>query len=142
MGNKAVEIPNIQNRLRDGATPGLRRWIIPLQVASAYLVLSTLTLPFMNAVWLGDLALFAVIQLPKIFFVAWLRMSAVMKAAAWPYSLVLGYIVPSTIFTALMWWRTRLVRPYGRWVLILLGLCLLDFLVTLAFANRPSLSIF
>ncbi len=51
-----------------GHTPPWRRWPAIVAVcASSYYAISALTLPFANDIWFGELAPFAVIQLPKSF---------------------------------------------------------------------------
>jgi hypothetical protein len=73
-------------------------------------IISILTLPLMNVVWLGEIPLLALIQLPKIAVASWLREHVVMeviKILGWskgsfspdymtarPYGLGLAYSIP------------------------------------------------
>ncbi|MEN6365628.1 MAG: hypothetical protein ABFC88_02305 [Thermoguttaceae bacterium] len=86
-----------------------------------YFALCSVTIPFINAWWLGELPVLAVIQLPKIVFAGWLRTEVVMKAIqllelshgssspdysmARPYGLALAYLLPLGIVLSVFWLR-------------------------------------
>src|SRR3954468_21215999 len=80
-----------------------------LRVLTAYFVVSIITLPFLDALWLGELPLPGIVQLPKTAFAGWLRTAVVMPAlgplgrsrgsfspdymTARPYALAIAYLV-------------------------------------------------
>src|SRR4028119_924563 len=47
---------------------------------TAYFVASILTLPFLDALWLGEVPVLALVQVPKTAFAGWLRTDVVMPA--------------------------------------------------------------
>src|SRR4029078_5978016 len=82
-----------------------------------YCALSCLTLPFIGRVWLGELPVLAVIQLPKIALADWLRTHVVMEAITFldfsrgscspdyilarPYALAIAYLIPMAVIGAI-----------------------------------------
>jgi hypothetical protein len=122
-----------------------------------YCVISTVTLPFMNQLWLGELPLLAVIQLPKVSFAGWIRTEVVMEAIKWlgvsngsfspdyrmarPYALAIAYLLP-LITIALLSVRGRSARQMQKLALVLLAVATIDYFATLQFAAARSLTIY
>lgn len=122
-----------------------------------YCVVSTATLPFANVLWLGELPVIAVLQLPKLLLAEWLRTDVVMPAikglglssgafspdytTARPYALVVAYLLPivTVLVTAAV--RSRMASPYRLWSCLLLFAAALDCLLTLKL-KLPGLSIY
>jgi hypothetical protein len=130
-----------------------------LWTAIAYCCVSCLTLPFINAIWLGELPLLAVIQIPKILFAGWLRTGVVMKVIdvfglsrgsfspdyilARPYALAIAYLVPMIVIgiIALRRWKPA----DSRRGLLLAGFfvaAIVDYVCTLLFAEGRGLTIY
>ena len=123
-----------------------------------YFLLSSLTLPFLDAIWLGRLPLLAVIQIPKIGLATWLIRHVAMPTIrllglsrgsfspdyimAQPYALVAAYVIPMGLLLFITWVRTRMVRPLWIWALLLLIAAIVDFWLTLIFKDRPGLNIY
>lgn len=122
----------------------------------AYCIVSTLTLPFLDSLWLGELPPLAVIQLPKVALADWLRNEVVMELiarlglssgsfspdyiAARPYALAIAYLIPLCILLPTIWLRTR--TAHLGWTCILLIVAALDFCLMLVFAGGPGLTIY
>jgi hypothetical protein len=122
-----------------------------------YCVVSTLTLPFINHLWLGELPLLAIIQRPKVSFAAWMRTEVVMEAIKWlgvsngsfspdyrmarPYALALAYLLP-LMMIALLSMRFRSPLEMQKLALVLLAVSTIDYLATLQFAAARSLTIY
>jgi hypothetical protein len=133
-------------------------YMLVLRCFVGYFVASALTLPFLNALWLGELPLLAVVQLPKIGLAGWLRTQVVMVVIralglsrgsfspdyimARPYALVIAYLIPLGIILGVVWVRTRMEKPYRWWVWVLLIMAGVDFGLTLYFAGGPGLTIY
>jgi hypothetical protein len=81
----------------------LRWWHLnALKGGIGYCVLSIVTLPFVNVIWLGEVPLFLVFQVPKMFLALWLRKNVVMETIK-----MFGYSKGSFSPDYLM------ARPYG-----------------------------
>lgn len=123
------------------------------------MVLSCLTLPFMGRVWLGELPVLAVIQLPKILVAGWLRTHVVMEAItllglsqgsfspdyilARPYALALAYMIPMAILGVIILRRCSFSDERLRFVAVAaLVLAVLDYACTLTFADGRTLTIY
>jgi hypothetical protein len=130
--------------------------------ALVYCAVSLATLPFMNAVWLGELPLLAVPQVPKVALANWLRSDVLIPAAgqlglsrgSWspdwsltrPYALALAYLLVLGLLAAIAA-VTRPSRPAGRpvgraWQGLLLVAFLVDYSATLSFADGPILRVY
>ncbi len=129
-----------------------------LKAGIAYCVVSILTIPFVGAIWLGELPVLALIQLPKITVAGWLRQHVVMEAIkslgfskgsfspdyamARPFGLALAYSIPivlvslSLLIPGCASWRHR------RLALIFFGALMVDCLFVHLFADRRSLSMY
>lgn len=124
-----------------------------------YCIVSTLTLPLIGQVWLGDLPLLAIVQLPKIQVAGWLRTEVVMEAIkligvskgafspdyimARPYALAIAYLIPMLVVAGVSWPRFRSYHPKG--LLVVIGFfmtAVIDYMFTLLFAAGRVLTIY
>ena len=141
---------------------GAERWRRPLVVClmalMGYFVLSSITIPFVDEWWVGELPVLALVQQPKVELAGWVRTDVVMpliRALGWSsgsyspdyiaaraWGLAIAYVVPLLLIVALVVARTRLSRPFGWLMLALLALAAADFVMTLVFADGPSLTIY
>jgi hypothetical protein len=140
--------------------PDRREWIARslLKLLVAYFVVSVVTLPFVDRWWLGEMALLALIQLPKVTLARWCQHELVIRGmhiaglstgsmspdlnASRPWGLLLAYVFALGPVFALIWYRTHLKEPYGRMALILAAAAVIDFCLTLRLAGGPGLSIY
>src|SRR5580765_7823280 len=117
--------------------PDRREWIARslLKLLVAYFVISSLTLPFVDRLWLGEMALLALIQLPKVVLARWCQHEWVIRGmhiaglstgsmspdliASRPWGLLLAYVIALGPVFSVIWYRTRLKKPYDRITLIL-----------------------
>jgi hypothetical protein len=140
-----------------------KRWLrggwgaLVLQLVTAYFFASILTLPFIDALWFGEVPVLALIQLPKIAPAGWLRSDVVMPAIramglsrgsfspdfilARPYGLAIAYVLILGVVFVVLWISGQMSRS-SRWVWITLGAALIDFVFTLWFAGGPGLTIY
>lgn len=132
--------------------------LVLLWLLIGYYAVCSVTIPFINAVWLGELPVLPVIQLPKITFAGWLRTEVVMKLIrllglsqgsfspdylmARPYALALAYLLPLGIVLVTFWLRHRKtgLHPGRAWVLV--AVALVDYIMTLIFADHRFLTIY
>ncbi|MCI0348222.1 MAG: hypothetical protein L0Z53_02255 [Acidobacteriales bacterium] len=131
-------------------------YLFVLKSLTAYCIVSTLTLPFLDSLWLGELPVLALIQQPKVALADWLRSEVVMELiarlgfssgsfspdyiAARPYGLAMAFLIPLGILLPTIWLRTRTVSL--GWTCVLLIVSAVDFCVTLIFAGGPGLSVY
>lgn len=125
---------------------------------TGYFALCSVTIPFINTWWLGELPVLAVIQLPKTVLAGWLRTEVVMKAIrllglsygsfspdylmARPYGLALAYPIPLGIVLAAFWLCNRETR-FRLWpALVLVAVALVDYVMTLIFTHQRFLTIY
>jgi hypothetical protein len=149
----------------DYETSRARPWLIDLNSRTlllrsllVYCVLSILTLPFIDSLWLGEIPVIALVQVPKTFFAGWLRTDVVMPlirtlglsrgsfspdySLARPYALAIAYLLPLAIVFAFVRLRGEAARRYRLWSLALLLAAAIDFCLTLLLAGGPGLSIY
>jgi hypothetical protein len=121
-------------------------------------LVSVVTLPFVDALWLGELPVVAALQVPKVLIAGWIRMGVVMPAieglglssgsfspdysTARPYALALAYLIPVVALLAVTWLRTRMAKPYRFWSCLLLCVAALDYLLTLRLTHTPGLTLY
>jgi hypothetical protein len=123
-----------------------------------YLVISIGTIPFINSIWIGDLPVLAVIQLPKIAPANLLRHSYAVGLAEKlnistgsfspdyifirPYALLIVYILALLIlvFCYALFIKNR--KEGLKYLLILLFIAILDFYCTLHFSDTPALTLY
>ncbi len=133
-------------------------YISVLRSLIVYFIASVLTLPFLDTLWLGEVPLLALVQLPKTALASWLRTDVVMEAmrtlgvsqgsfspdyiVARSYALTITYVIPLGILFATQWVRTRMGLPYRRWSCILLLVAALDFCFIVVFAGGPGFTIY
>lgn len=121
-----------------------------------YFILSALTLPIMRWLWIGELPVLALVQLPKLFLAERLRTGVLMPlvratglsrgsfspdyAMTGPYALVITYLLP---IAAVIVWRRLRANRYGPTAFrFLLAAELLDVLMFLAFSRGSGLTIY
>lgn len=129
-----------------------------LKLPIGYFVISSLTLPFLDRVWLGEIALLAVIQLPKVILARWCQDELVIRGMHWaglsrgspspdsiasrPWGLLLAYVLALAPVFACVWFRTGTQPSYRRLAWILAGLAVIDYFLTLLLAGGPGFSIY
>lgn len=125
---------------------------LTLKAVTAYFVVSSLTLPFIDALWMGEVPLLAVIQLPKTALAGWLRTDVVMPAIgalglssgsfspdyvmARPYALAIAYLAFLGLVFLSLWFTKQMKGSCRRWLWITLIAAAIDFGFTLYFAGR------
>jgi hypothetical protein len=139
--------------------PGERDWIaLSLKGLVLYFVISMGTLPFLNALWLGELPVLVVPQWPKLLVAGWLRTALVMPAIgalglskgsfspdfllARPYALAIAYLIPIAGVLVVALVRTHMARPYRSWACLLVVVAVCDYFLTLAFSVQPALTVY
>lgn len=129
-----------------------------LYALTAWSVASVLTLPLAGHVWIGDLPLLALLQVPKVLLADWLRQEVVMSLlrplglssgspspdsiTARPWALALAYLLLLGTVTAVCWRTLRTELRGRRLFLILAGILLLDCVFTLYFGKSRWLTIY
>lgn len=141
------------------ASPWLARvHLLALKAGLGYGVASMVTLPFVNAIWLGELPVLAVIQIPKLLLAGWLRVQLVMPAIkafgyskgsfspdylmARPYGLGLAYSIPLMLVALSLLIPACASRRHWRLALLFFAVLLADGLATYLLADRRSLSLY
>ncbi len=124
-----------------------------------WFVLSCLTLPFIGRVWLGELPVLAVIQLPKIAVAGWLRTHVVMEAITFlgfsrgsfspdfilarPYALALAYVIALAVIGVISLRRFRFSDERRGLVMVaFVAAAFVDYMFTLMFADGRLLTIY
>jgi hypothetical protein len=139
-------------------TPEARFYVLALKCFVAHCVVSVLTLPFIDELWLGEVPVLVVVQTAKTALAGWLRTEVVMRAiaalglsrgsyspdyaAAGPWALAIVYLAPLAVLLGLLWVRTRPAQPVRFWACLLLVAAAVDFCFTLRFASGPGLTIY
>ena len=125
---------------------------------TTYFVISIVTIPSVNSIWIGELPVLALIQCPKTVPANSMRYYYAARLAkklniskgsfspdyefARPFALIIVYAFPLLI---LMFFYTLFVKDKKgtvKYVLILLFFAVLDCLYTLYFSHTPSLTIY
>jgi hypothetical protein len=152
-------MPQVPQEKAKSESPKRDAFVTVLLCLTGYCVISSFTLPFINSIWLGELPLLALIQLPKLIVAGWLRKDVVMEAIhvlglskgsfspdfvlARPYALAIAYLVPLILIAVISWWKYRSLSPRRRPVLAgLFVAAAIDFVVTLIFADGRYLTIY
>ena len=134
-------------------------WVaFSLKASVLYCVVSIATLPFLDAIWLSEIPVLALVQVPKLLIAGWLRTGVVMAAIramglssgsfspdyvlAGPYALGITYLIALLGVLGNAWHRTRLVHPYRAWACVLVVVAVLDFYLTLEYSSRPGLTVY
>jgi hypothetical protein len=121
--------------------------------------LSCLTLPFIGRVWLGELPVLAVIQLPKVALAGWLRTHVVMEAITFlgfsrgsfspdyllarPYALAMAYLIPMVVIGVISLRCFRFIdERRGFLTVAFLVAAAVDYVFTLLFADGRLLTIY
>jgi hypothetical protein len=132
--------------------------LVGLKIGIAYCIISILMLPLMNALWLGEIPILALIQLPKVAVASWLREHVVMemiKMLGWskgsfspdyimarPYGLGLAYSIPLILVSLSLLLPGCSAGRHRRLTLILFAALLVDGVFTYFFTNRRSFSLY
>ncbi|MEW6160292.1 MAG: hypothetical protein AB1813_22895 [Verrucomicrobiota bacterium] len=132
--------------------------VIVLRILLCYFVISLVTLPLVDSVWIGELPVLALVQIPKLWLAKFFRKEVVMEVMrAWglssgsyspdlikarPYGLALAYLSPfaAAAMGARMWWE--IVRPHKRMLWVLALLIVADFFSTLLLSDRRFLTLY
>ena len=131
---------------------------ILLKSACGYLLLSSVTIPFSNAIWVGELPLLALVQVPKVSLANWLRHLMVMHVLvpiglsrgsyspdwmlARPWALAVVYVIPLTLLLTVVVFRRGAGQPWRRWVVLAGVLGVVDYFITLTFAGTRALTMY
>ena len=131
---------------------------VAMSALLVYFVISLVTLPFLDALWFGELPVLALPQLPKTLLAGWLRTGVVMpviRAAglssgsfspdyllARPYALAIAYGLVVGPVLGVSRWCERGNAPSRRWVWAILIAAVADYGTTLWLAGGPGLSIY
>jgi hypothetical protein len=141
-----------------------RRWTegdyyaLLIKAMIVYLVVSMATLPFIDTLWLGEVPLLALPQVPKTELANWLRRHVVMPAIkgmgvsrgsfspdwglARPYALAAAYLMALGPGLIIVWVRARAVGQRRVWVWVVVLAAVVDFFCTLWFGGGPGLTIY
>jgi len=129
-----------------------------LKILVSYFVTSAVSLPFLSALWLGEVPILVAPQIPKIAIASWLRRGVVMPLirylglssgsfspdyeTARPYALALAYILPVLAVLATARAHTRKDGRYRFWSCLLLCAAVLDYVLTLRLGVTPGLTLY
>lgn len=132
--------------------------LLILKTLAAYSVLSIMTLPLMDAWWIGELPMFALPQVPKTGIADEVRRAMVMHllgplglsrgsfspdwTLARPYALAVVYMVPLAVWLTMIARRTGMQPPHRYWAIAVVVLAIIDYAMTLLLAGGPGLSIY
>ncbi|HEV8292519.1 MAG TPA: hypothetical protein VGP94_11380 [Tepidisphaeraceae bacterium] len=135
-----------------------RIYLLVIRIMVGYFSLSLLTLPILDWWWIGDLAVLALVQVPKLGLANWLldhaaipliRMLGLSRGSispdiilTRPYAMAAAYLIPLTLLLVIVGVRTRMSRSLGLWECVLVILAIIDFYCTFLFAHRPGLDIY
>ena len=125
---------------------------------TTYFVISIVTIPSVNSIWIGDLPVLAVIQTPKTtpansiryYYAAGLAKKLNISKGSFspdyefarPFALIIVYAFP---LLALMLSYALFIKDKkgsGKYILVLLFFSVLDYFYTLYFSHTPSLTIY
>lgn len=145
----------------DSAEPQGRHWWTMLVAAmmlllTGYYAISAATLPFADSVWIGELPLFAIWQLPKVLlhgyaqtFFMWILSVTGWSAgspspdmiATQPYAMIAMVMLPGCVLLLLAA-VSRSLKKVGVPAIILLSLSVIDAGVSFWFEQTSRLSLF
>jgi hypothetical protein len=137
--------------------PKLRGWLLVFTVlVCAYYVISALTLPAANKIWLGEIPLLALVQIPKAFLKTMVH-KALMHAmhglgisygsfspdfgATHGWAMLIMLTLPALLFATVLM-RARGLEHRNRWVGLVLLLAAIDGMVTIWFDSVSRLKLF
>lgn len=147
--------PSTATRTR--ATDLAPRWpVVLVLIACAYYLCSACTLPFGQRLWLGELPVLAVVQLPKVFLKSLIHslLLSAMHALGWSrgsaspdfiatHGWAMGFMVSLPAIALLVILCLIGVFPYRRRLISLMTVCaLIDAVVTLWFDHVSNLKLF
>ena len=144
--------------------PDRRDWLsriirpVMLKLLVGYFVISAMTLPFLDQLWLGEVPVLALIQLPKVALAHWCQAELVMRGmqiaglskgsmspdliASRPWGLLLAYVLGLGPIFAVIWIRTRMAQPYGLAAWVLAVAAGIDFILMLLLAGGLGFTIY
>jgi hypothetical protein len=129
------------------------RCLAAMKSMTAYFVLSSATLPFLDSLWLGELPVFAVLQVPKVGWAIWL-LNVILRKVMWPiglsineiaarpYVLALAYLLPVCFLWAIVWRRTRMAAPYRFWAGVVVVSAMFDFVMMRVYGGGPNVAMY
>ncbi len=132
---------------------GKARCLVAMKSMTAYFLLSCATLPFLDSLWLGELPVFTVLQVPKVDWAIWL-LNVILRKVMWPiglsiseitarpYVLALTYLLPVGLLCAIVWRRTRMAAPYRFWASTVVVAAIFDFVMMRVYGGGPHVSIY
>jgi hypothetical protein len=125
-----------------------------IQVLIVYYLISIVTLPALNAIWVGEMPLLAVIQLPKVETAKFLRTHVVMPliqdlglsrgsyspdlTLASPFAMAFVCLVPMLLLLVYVLCQRDFFRRHIRLVAAVAVLAMVDFGWTLMFASSRN----
>ena len=129
-----------------------------LQTMAAYFVVSIVTLPFLDSIWIGELPLLALVQVPKVFVAGWIRTDVMMPVIrmlglsrgsfspdyimARPYALALAYGLVFGLVLGMLRMSKRFTPAARRWAYVALAAAAIDFALTLWLAGGLGLTVY
>jgi hypothetical protein len=148
---------SIEEGRSPSAQPSFSRLLATMVfVLTSYYMLSSLTLPFADDLWLGELPVLAIVQLPKSYAhdAVQHRLMMLMRyvglsrgspspdmIASNPWAFGVVFVAPSAILIGIIG-SCRGLKQYRSWIICLLVAALIDAAVTIWFEKTASLSIF
>jgi hypothetical protein len=157
MSARAIQVDYESSQTVAGVQKGFACGVL-LWLTIGYLVVCTITVPFMDSIWFGEIPLLALPQVPKTSAASLARRHVVMpviRAAglsrgsaspdmrlARPYALAIVYVVPVGALLIATWMRTRMRGRYGWLAVAVLLVAVTDYIFTLVYAGGPGLSIY
>jgi hypothetical protein len=128
------------------------RWMHKvIKILIVYYLVSIVTLPALNAIWIGELPLLAVIQMPKTEPAMFLRTHVVMPLIqdlglsrgsyspdltfASPLAMAIVCLIPMLLLLVYVLCQRDFFRRHVRWVVAVAVLAILDFGWTLMYAS-------
>jgi hypothetical protein len=150
----AVRFVNLPNR---------REWMVRvlfprlLVALIGYFLVSAATIPFAGNVWLGEIPLLALIQIPIVVPAKWCQDLVILGMhsaglssgsaspdliASRPWGLFLAYLLVLGPIFAAVWYWTRMRPPYGRLAIMLALVAAIDFFLILFLAGWPGFSMY
>jgi hypothetical protein len=149
-----VRFVNLPNR-REWLARVLLPWILKSLIA--YFVVSAATIPFAGKVWLGEIPLLALIQIPIVALAKWCQDLVILGMrstglstgsaspdliASRPWGLVLAYLLALGPVLVAVWYWTRMKPPFGWLAAILALVAVVDFFLIVCLAGGPGFSMY
>jgi hypothetical protein len=151
---------NLQAQSDNGSRQNGGIFVAVLWFFAGYWALSCLAIPFVGRLWLGEIPVLAIIQMPMIVAAQWLRIHVVMEIIkflgcsrgsfspdyilARPYALALAYLLTVVIICGIgRYFRFHFTDERHRFVIAaFLVTAIADYLFILIFAAGPGFTIY